>query len=127
MKTASWIFSILMGAALLATWAVLFLRGAVPELATSPIQTSMLLVAEILTGAVLIAAGIGSLARRSWGPPLNLVAQGMLVYCTINFSGVLGQQGNLPAAFFFVVVALLALAFAARGLRESIQAAASSP
>ena len=63
--------SILMGAALLGTWIVLFLLGNVPELATSPLETGLLLVAEFLTGLSLIAGGIGLLARTRWGYPFR--------------------------------------------------------
>ena len=74
MRKIEAVFSILMGAAFLGTWLVLFLLGKVPELATSPLQTGLLLVAEFLTGLSLIVGGIGLLARTCWGVPLDLVA-----------------------------------------------------
>ena len=110
MKKTVAIFSILMGAALIGTWLVLFVLGNVPELATSPLQTGLLLVAEFLTGASLIVAGSGLLARARWGMPLELVALGMLLYVSTYYTGILGQEGNTPAAAFMAVVAVLTLA-----------------
>lgn len=110
MTKATAIFSILMGAALLSTWVVLFALGQVPELFTSPFKTALLLVAEALTGLALIVGAYGLLARKAWGLKLQLVALGMLLYCTIFSCGELGQ-GNPPAAIFFGAVAVLALIF----------------
>jgi len=109
MRKIEAVFSILMGAALLGTWIVLFLLGKVPELATNPLETGLLLVAEFLTGLSLIVGGIGLLARARWGVPLDLVALGMLLYVSTYYTGILGQQGNTPAAVFMAVVAILTL------------------
>jgi peptidoglycan/LPS O-acetylase OafA/YrhL len=110
MTKAAAIFSILMGACLLATWVVLFALGQVPELSTGPFKTTLLLVAEALTGLSLIVGGYGLLTRRAWGLKLQLVALGMLLYCAIFSCGELGQ-GNPPLAIFFGAVATLAFVF----------------
>lgn len=107
---AAAIFSILMGASLLATWVVLFAVGQVPELSTSPFKTTLLLVAEVLTGLSLIVGGYGLLTRQVWGLKLQLVALGMLLYCTIFSCGELGQ-GNPPVVIFFGTVATLTFIF----------------
>ena len=117
------VFSILMGAALLGTWIVLFMLGNVPELATSPLQTGLLLVAEFLTGLSLIVGGSGLLARARWGVPLELVALGMLLYVSTYYTGILGQQGNTPAAVFMAMVAILTLVV----LGYAVPAASRSP
>lgn len=103
-------FSILMGLSLTGTWIVLLSTGNFPELATRPYEAWFLLVAEFLTGLTLITSGYGLLSRRSWGLRLELAAMGMLLYCSVNFSGILGQQGNYPAFAFMLSVALLSLA-----------------
>lgn len=110
MKKIVAIFSILMGVALIGTWVVLFVLGNVPELATSLLETGLLLVAEFLTGASLIVGGSGLLVHARWGMPLSLVALGMLLYVSIYYTGILGQQGNTHAAVFMAVVAVLTLA-----------------
>jgi len=103
-------FSILMGVSLTGTWIVLLSTGKVPELVTRPYEAWFLLVAEFLTGLALITSGYGLHSRRSWGLHLELAALGMLLYCSVNYSGVLGQQGNYPALAFMLTVALLSLA-----------------
>ncbi len=100
------IFSVLMGGSLLSTWGVLFAMGQVPELYTSPFETILLLVAEALTGLSLIVGGYGLLTGRPWGLKLQLVALGMLLYCTIFSCGALGQDNALVAIFFATVAAL---------------------
>ena len=117
------LFSILMGVALLGTWLVLFLLGKVPELATSPLETGLLLVAELLTGLSLIVGGSGLLARARWGGSLDLVALGMLLYVSTYYTGILGQQGNTPAAVFMGTVAILTLLI----LGYAVLAASRSP
>jgi len=91
------------------TWIVLLSAGKVPELTTRPYEAWFLLVAEFLTGLTLITSGHGLLSRRSWGLRLELAALGMLLYCSVNYSGVLGQQGNYPAFAFMLSVTLLSL------------------
>ena len=110
MKRTIAIFSILMGTALIGTWLVLFVLGNAPELATSPLESGLLLVAEFLTGASLIVGGSGLLARRRWGMPLELVALGMLLYVSTYYTGILAQEQNTPAAVFMAVVAVLTVA-----------------
>jgi hypothetical protein len=107
MNKAIPLFSILMGLAQMATWVILFGLGQVPEIATQPFETWMLLVAEFLTGLALVFGGYALLSRRRWGLRLELAALGMLLYCTVYSTGVFGQQGNFPAASFFAIVALL--------------------
>jgi hypothetical protein len=109
-------FSILMGLAQVATWVVLFSLGKVPEIVTQPFGTWMLLAAEFLTGVSLVFGGHALLTRQSWGLRLELAALGMLLYCTVYSTGVFGQQGNIPAAAFFAVVALLSALSVGAGL-----------
>ena len=123
MRKIEAVFSILMGAALLGTWLVLFLQSEVPELATTPLQTGLLLVAEFLTGLSLIVGGIGLLARTRWGVPLDLVALGMLLYVSTYYTGILGQQGNTSAAVFMASVAIFTLIV----LGYAVPAASRSP
>ena len=120
------VFSILMGAALLGTWIVLFMLGNVPELATSPLQTGLLLVAEFLTGLSLIVGGSGLLARARWGVPLELVALGMLLYVSTYYTGILGQQGNTPAAVFMAMVAIFTMVVLAYAVPAASRSAGQS-
>ena len=118
-KTAA-VFSILMGALMLATWGVLLLIGQVPELFTEPFKTSLLLTAEFLTAFSLIGGGYGLLSNRRWGLTATLVALGMLLYCVIFSVGVFAQQGILPAAAWFIFVALATLFFVSSFVRSAL-------
>ncbi len=104
------VFSILMGCALLGTWAVMFVLGPVPDLAGTPFETIFLLIAEALTGLSSIIAGYGLLRQRRWGLDAEFAALGMMLYCTVNYSGVLLQEGNAPVGAFMAGVALASLA-----------------
>ncbi len=111
MTKAAMIFSFFCGIAMFGVWATLLLTGGVPEVATTPLVVIFLLAAEFTTAGSLLVAGYGLLSRRAWGLRAELAALGMLVYCTIYSIGVFGQQSNLPATAFFVVIAALALVF----------------
>ncbi len=112
MKKGAAIFSILMGVALLGTWGYLFFSNNYPEATTYPLETGYLLVAELLTGAGLIAGGVGILSSQRWGLPLTLVALGELVYNTVRYAGELGQGGSVPGLAFFTAVAVFGILFA---------------
>ena len=119
MKRATSIFSLFCGVAMLVVWGRLLVTGQVLELQTRPFETMFLLAAEFLTAMSLILAGIGLLTRKSWGLRAELVALGMLLYCTVFYIGVLAQEGNVPAVTFFSVIVLLAAAFSATFVLES--------
>lgn len=117
---AAALFSILMGVMMLATWGVLLFTGRVPELVTKPLEAYLLLTAEFLTAFSLIAGGYGLLSNRRWGLRGTLVAMGMLLYCVIFSVGVFGQQGILPAAAWFVFVAVATLFFVSSFVRADL-------
>ena len=119
MERCAAIFSVLTGGALLSTWIVMFAVGKVPEISTKPLETSLLLTAELLTAFALIGGGFGVLARRQWGVWTNLVAMGMLLYCVINYIGILAEQGSWPVVAWFAFVAMLTIIFVGDYLRQS--------
>ncbi len=101
-------FAVLMGVLMLATWIFLLVTG-YPALYSEPFGTALLLIGEFLTAFSLIAGGLGLLSGRKWGMKVMLVALGMLLYCVIFSTGSFGQQGILPAAAWFLMVALATL------------------
>lgn len=112
MHRAAAIFSIAMGLMMFGTWAFLLLMDQFPQIRTLPLETGYLLVAEFLTAAALVAAGIGVLSARAWAPPLLLIAIGELVYCTVRFAGELGQSGSIAGLIFFSAVGMAGVVFA---------------
>ncbi len=119
MRKAASIFSLVCGVMMLLVWGVLLSTGNAPELRTKPLEAVFLLAAEFLTAASLIVGGWGSLSHRSWSFTMQLVALGMLLYCAVFSVGVVGQQDNLPATGFFVVVATLTAIFSGNFIGES--------
>lgn len=119
MKKAASIFSLFCGISMLAVWGFLLATGQVVELQTSPFQAMFLLGAELLTAVSLILGGFGLLTGKTWGLRADLVALGMLLYCTIFSIGVFGQAGNAPAIGFFGVLVALAAVFSTRLILES--------
>ena len=124
MKKAASIFSIFCGVAMLVVWGILLFTGQVVELQTEPFGTAFLLGAEFLTAIALLVGGFGLLTERNWGLRADLAALGMLLYCTVFSIGVFGQQGNIPATGFFVVMATLAAMFSTKFILESAKGGA---
>ena len=122
-KTAS-IFSVFCGVAMLVVWGILLFTGQVVELRTEPFGTTFLLGAEFLTAIALLIGGFGLLTDRIWGLRADLAALGMLLYCTVFSVGVFGQQGNLPATSFFILMATLAAVFSTMFILESAKGGA---
>lgn len=119
MKKAASIFSIFCGVSMLVVWGILLSTGQVVELQTEPFGTAFLLGAEFLTAISLLIGGFGLLTDRNWGLRAALAALGMLLYCTVFSIGVFGQQGNIPATSFFIIMAALAAVFSTTFILES--------
>jgi hypothetical protein len=124
MKKAASIYSLFCGVCMLAVWGILLASGQVVELQTEPFGTIFLLGAEFLTAFSLLIGGVGLLTGRSWGLRADLAALGMLLYCTVFSVGVFGQQGNLPATGFFVVIATMTAIFSTMFILESAKGGA---
>lgn len=103
------VYGIVMGAALLATWVVLFGNGVPPEFRATPLESWFLLLAEVLTGTTLVLGGYGVLTTRGWGRPLHLVSLGMMLYTGVYSIGVFGQTRNAPAVTWFVLTSVMTL------------------
>jgi len=107
MKKLLALYSILVGAAMIAMWCVFYALNAIPEVIDKPWEIAMHLAAELTTAALLIFSGLGLLARAGWAMRVNLFATGMLVYTLIQSPGYYLERHGL--AF----VAMFALCFAA--------------
>lgn len=119
-KTAS-IFSIFCGVAMLVVWGILLKTGQVVELNNQPFEAGFLLGAEFLTAISLILSGTGLVKEKRWGLRMNLVALGMLLYCTVYSIGVFRQEDNIPATIFFIIIAALAGVFSILFIMKSMK------
>ncbi len=103
------IFSIAVGVLMIGQWGVSLVKRNVAELSSEPIRIGFHLVAEFLTAAVLVLAGVALLAQSLVGYPLALLGLGMLLYTLINSPGYFAQKGQWPMVMLFVVLFILAL------------------
>jgi hypothetical protein len=102
------------GLAMVGMWTVLYLAGAIPELATAPLEIGMHLLAEGLTALALILSGFGVVRGWTRARPGLLTALGMLLYTVINSAGYYAQPGKATMVGMFAILTVAtALALAA--------------
>ena len=105
MKIIVSVYSITMGALIVAFWSVLWASGAVPDLLSRPWEIAMHLTAEFTTAGLLLVSGFGLWFGARWALRVNVFASGMLVYSLIQTPGYYLQRN----AMIFVV--MLAVSF----------------
>jgi hypothetical protein len=101
------IFSIVVGTGMIVQWGLSYFSRQIPELETEPIRIWFHIAAELITAAILIAAGIGILTGRGWGQPLYFVSAGMLIYTAIVSPGYFAQKGQYSWLFMFGAILVL--------------------
>jgi hypothetical protein len=118
MKKVLAIWSVVVGAAMMAAWCTFYAINAVPVIDNAPWEATMHLTAEFTTAALLIISGMGLLARARWAVQVNIFASGMLVYTLIQSPGYFLQHRALVfvAGFAgcFLLTVLLSPAFRRR-------------
>lgn len=108
------VVSMLLGLAMIGWWSMALIGDRMPEIRTTPIDASLHLVVEFLTGASLIVGGTGLLLYKSWGKIVHYVSLGMLLYAVIQASGYYAERGNMVfVALFGLVAAAVAFFLAA--------------
>lgn len=125
MRTVAW-FQVGAGAAMLLLWGLLLGTAQVPEVSAGQIDIWFHLGAEVVTAALLLAAGAGLLRARRRGPDvswragsLSALAFGALLYTTINSGGYYAQLGEWPAVATFGILTLATIAATFRLLVEA--------
>jgi len=112
------IYSILIGGAIIAIWAMFALTGQIPEMKTAPLSIGAHLAAEFVTAGALIIAGAALLKKYKWAVKAYLVATGMLLYTLIASPGFFGQKDMFEAVFMFAGMALIAVGLLAIVIKE---------
>ncbi len=107
MKTVMSVYSITIGVAMIAMWAVLWGTGSIPEMATRPWEIAMHLTAEFTTAILITISGIGLLAGARWASRLNVFASGMLVYSLIQSPGYYLQRNAMIIVLVFALIFLV--------------------
>jgi hypothetical protein len=98
------VFSMAIGALMIAQWTFSLVRQQVPELNTEPVRLLFHLVAELATAVVLMAGGLGLLTGRAWGPPVHLLSMGMLLYTLMASCGYFAQRRVWSMAAMFALL-----------------------
>lgn len=107
MKTVVAAYSIAMGMVMLAAWLVVWAFGAVADMMSRPWEIAMHMTAEFTTAGLLVASGIGLLAKARWALRVNVFASGMLVYSLIQSPGYYLQRNATLAVVLFTVAFLV--------------------
>lgn len=102
-------FAIIVGLLMGGFWASLLLRGKA-ELRERPWDMGFHLVAEFATAALLVTAGVGTLAGSTWSGAVMPATLGMLLYSVLNSPGFYAGRRQWPMAGMFVALAVLTAA-----------------
>ena len=86
-KKLTAIYSILVGLSMFGIWAFFLITNSLPLYDERPLEITFHVIAEIMTGAALLAGGIGILKDRSWGLKYFFLGIGMLLYALVNSPG----------------------------------------
>jgi peptidoglycan/LPS O-acetylase OafA/YrhL len=108
------IFAFVAGAFLIILWAWLVLTGEVPDYDMHPIAATLHVIAELLTGVALVAAGYALVTRKSWAHKAYLVGAGMLLYALVQAAGYYAENGPGSMVVVFVLLMVLAVFFTLR-------------
>lgn len=103
------IFLIAIGFLIIGMWSALLLGKKVDDLETNRLGIIHHIVAEFITGMLLIMAGASSILDSRWSLEISLVALGMLLYTVINSSGYYAQRGEKAMVFMFVFLGVLTI------------------
>jgi hypothetical protein len=104
------IYSVLIGLMMIGMWVSLLLAKQVPELKPASYAPKLIayhLIAEILTGIVLIVSGVGLFLGSDWSRILSAISLGMLLYSVINSPGKYAHENNLPMVAIFTIITIL--------------------
>jgi hypothetical protein len=99
-------FLLVVGVGIAGLWIALLSVGQVPEVAEGRVDIWFHIAAELLTAALLIAAGVALLRRSARAGLLAAVALGALVYTATNSPGYYAQSGDAAMVGMFALVLL---------------------
>lgn len=111
-------YLVTVGVAIAGLWTVLLATGQVPEVDEGRLDIWFHLAAELLTAALLVAAGAALLRRWARGRLLAAVALGALGYTTVNSAGYYADAGDWAMVGMFAVLTACTLLAAIRVLRD---------
>ena len=118
MKKYASIYSIFVGVCMIGMWILFYVTESIPELKTNPIEIIIHIIAEFITGILLILAGVSILLKKAWSYKLYLVSSGMLVYTIINSSGYFLERGDIAMTTMFYLLLIPLVVFIVKVSKE---------
>ncbi|NPD89317.1 MAG: hypothetical protein HGN29_11375 [Asgard group archaeon] len=109
LEIISGIYALIVGAGMIGIWIILLITKQVPEIKTAPIDISLHITAEYLTGLLSILSGILLLVNITWAGILFIVSLGMVIYAVINAGGYYGQKKEWSFVILFGVLFISAV------------------
>ncbi|NPD90588.1 MAG: hypothetical protein HGN29_17895 [Asgard group archaeon] len=82
-------------------WILLLVTKQVPEIKTAPVDITLHIIAEYITGFLSIISGILLLINIAWAGTLFIAAIGMVIYAVINAAGYYGQKKEWSFVIMF--------------------------
>lgn len=119
MKKAAGFYSILLGISIIGLWVMLLTTGNVPELRTEPINIYFHLTSEFLMAVLLLISGIGILKKLTWGNPMFILSNGLVIYSVINSAGYFGNSDEWAMVIMFMIILVLSIIFTLMIFKEN--------
>jgi hypothetical protein len=102
------LYSLLVGISIFGYWAALYTRKQVFAATSRPaIETKYHVVAELLTAAILVVGGIGTILSAEWSGSVLFIGLGMLLYTEINSPGFYAARKEKSMARMFWILTVL--------------------
>jgi hypothetical protein len=90
-------------------WILFYVTDSIPELKDEPYRISMHILAEIVTGSMLIVSGLGLINKSQWNNYILPFSMGMLIYTLIQSPGYYIQKGEISFVAMFAIIFILTI------------------
>jgi hypothetical protein len=119
MRALAW-FEIVVGAGIVALWAMLLATGQVPEVTAGQRDIWFHIAAELTAASILVGAGVwvlrtGASRRAQLAAAAGL---GALLYTVVNSAGYYAESGDWAPVVMFGLLAVATVTLGARLLRQ---------
>jgi hypothetical protein len=101
------IYSILIGLAVIAMWAVILLTQHLQE---GKVALGFHLYSEFSMAVICLVSGVMLLKNMKFARETNMAGLAMVVYSTLNAAGYYGQKGETAMMVMFIALAVLSIA-----------------
>lgn len=90
-------------------WSMFYITDSIPELKDEPYRITMHILAEIVTGVVLIIGALGLIKNYRWRHYVYPFSMGMLMYTLIVSPGYYIQKDVIAFVVMFAVLFLITI------------------